>query len=81
MVKLIEGKKLASKILSKLKTQVAKLSYAPGLAVILVGDDPASQLYIKLKEKAAKEVGIYFEKYLFNVYTQEKEILKITKDR
>ncbi|MFH1366840.1 MAG: tetrahydrofolate dehydrogenase/cyclohydrolase catalytic domain-containing protein [Patescibacteria group bacterium] len=75
MTKIIDGKTLAEKILSKLKNQVSKLTYSPGLAVILVGDDPASHLYIKLKEKAAKEVGIYFEKHLFSAYTQEKEIL------
>ncbi|MFA5070406.1 MAG: bifunctional 5,10-methylenetetrahydrofolate dehydrogenase/5,10-methenyltetrahydrofolate cyclohydrolase [Patescibacteria group bacterium] len=75
-MKLIDGKSLASKILGKLKTQVSQLTYAPGLAVILVGDDPASQLYVKLKEKAAKEVGIYFEKHFFSTYTQEKEIIE-----
>jgi methylenetetrahydrofolate dehydrogenase (NADP+)/methenyltetrahydrofolate cyclohydrolase len=76
MTKIIDGKALAEKILSKLKTKVSKLTYSPGLAVILVGDDPASHLYIKLKEKAAKEAGIYFEKNLFNSFTQEKEILE-----
>jgi len=80
MVKIIDGKLLAEKILSKLKTQISKLVYTPGLAVILVGDDPASQLYVKLKENACKEMGIYFEKHLFNVYTREKEIAEKIED-
>lgn len=76
MVKIIDGKSLADKILAKLKTKISSLTYTPGLAVVLVGDDPASRLYVKLKENACKKVGIYFEKHLFNVYTQEKEIVE-----
>lgn len=73
--KIIDGKKIAEEILAKLKTKISKLNFVPGLAVILVGDDPASALYVKLKESACQKVGLYFEKHLFNPLTQEKEIL------
>ena len=60
--KIIDGKALASRIRSSLKNDIQKLSrekgYLPGLAVILVGKDPASQIYVRNKEKACKEIGI-----------------------
>lgn len=55
---LIDGKALASKIRTKLKQIVSKSDSAPGLAVILVGNDPASEVYVGHKERACKEVGI-----------------------
>ena len=48
----------------------------PGLAIILVGEDPASHLYVALKEKACEEVGINFEKYVFPISVSEEEILE-----
>jgi methylenetetrahydrofolate dehydrogenase (NADP+) / methenyltetrahydrofolate cyclohydrolase len=63
---ILDGKGLAKKIKLDLANQVEKLPTKPGLAVVLIGDDPASELYIKLKEKAAKEIGITFHKYICN---------------
>ncbi len=58
----IDGKALAAKLKDEMHTQVAELKQqcgrAPGLAVILVGDDPASQVYVKNKKAACKQVGI-----------------------
>ncbi len=62
-MQLIDGKSLAMKIRKKIKAEVELLNQkhdiVPGLAVILVGDDPASQAYVKMKAKACKEVGFY----------------------
>ena len=55
---LIDGKKIASEIEDKIKES----SHTGGLAVILIGDNPASHLYVRLKKRAAKRVGIYFTK-------------------
>jgi len=62
-VELLDGRKLSSKIKENLKKETAefieKKGVTPGLAVILVGDDPASHAYVSMKAKACKEVGIY----------------------
>ena len=62
-MQLIDGKALAAKIRARVKSEVERLGaereIVPGLAVILVGDDPASHAYVKMKAKACKEVGFY----------------------
>ncbi|MCF6201700.1 MAG: bifunctional methylenetetrahydrofolate dehydrogenase/methenyltetrahydrofolate cyclohydrolase, partial [Hydrogenimonas sp.] len=62
-MEIIDGKKLAAQIRSQVANEVEKLKrekeITPGLAVILVGDDPASHAYVKMKAKACKEAGIY----------------------
>lgn len=63
---ILDGKALAEKIKKELKKEIIKNELSPGLAVILVGNNPASKMYIDLKEKACKEVGINFSKYLCN---------------
>lgn len=73
---LIDGKKLAEKIRHEVKKEIETQGASPGLAVILVGDDPASHLYVRLKERACTDVGIRFEKFLFPASTQEKDILE-----
>lgn len=59
----LDGKALSEKIKASLKSEIeilkSKNDVVPGLAVILVGDDPASKAYVKMKEKACEEVGIY----------------------
>lgn len=65
-MKIIDGKKIANGILNKLKKQIKRRGKTPGLAVILVSDDPASRLYVRIKERKAGEIGIKFEKYIFN---------------
>lgn len=65
MTEILNGNVLAKNIREKAAQRIAKLPHPPGLAVVLVGDDAASHLYVGLKEKAAKEVGIYIEKFLF----------------
>jgi len=64
--KIIDGKKQAEKILAQVKKEVNELKLegtVPKLAVILVGDNPASQVYVSKKEEACKEAGIEFERF------------------
>jgi methylenetetrahydrofolate dehydrogenase (NADP+)/methenyltetrahydrofolate cyclohydrolase len=75
-MQIIDGKAIAQKIRERLKEKIVASQIKPGLAVILVGDDPASHLYISLKEKACQEVGIVFEKYLFPANEKEEKILE-----
>lgn len=78
---ILDGSKIAEQIKAELEQEISESARRPGLAAILIGDDPASDLYIKLKEKAAKEVGIEFHKYLCNreCYPEvsEEELLRM----
>lgn len=75
MATILDGRALAEKIKTSIKKEITKLGIKPGLAVILVGKDPASEVYVRLKEKAAQDLGIYFEKYLFPEKVSQKKIL------
>lgn len=59
MTIILDGKKLRDKIFENLKQKLNNMSEKPTLAVILVGDDPASQIYVKNKKKTAENLGIY----------------------
>ncbi|MFH0927868.1 MAG: bifunctional 5,10-methylenetetrahydrofolate dehydrogenase/5,10-methenyltetrahydrofolate cyclohydrolase [bacterium] len=75
---ILDGKKLAEEIRRDVKVEIERLGISPGLAVVLAGDDPASHLYVSLKEKAATEVGITFHKVLFpDTVTKQGLINKI----
>lgn len=65
MVQILDGKQLALRIREKIKARVTTLPSQPGLAVLLVGDDPASHLYVSLKKQACEEAGIRFELTLY----------------
>ncbi len=56
---IIDGKKIAQDLINVIAKKTAKLPRAPGLAVILVGDDPASVIYVRNKDRACKKVGFY----------------------
>ncbi|MBI2439309.1 MAG: bifunctional 5,10-methylenetetrahydrofolate dehydrogenase/5,10-methenyltetrahydrofolate cyclohydrolase [Candidatus Moranbacteria bacterium] len=72
---LLYGKPIADKILSDIREQIARSGVVPGLAVVLVGDDSSSRLYVGLKERAAREVGIYFETHSFPETVSEEELM------
>ena len=80
---LIDGKKLRDEILSKIKIEVASLSFQPIFCDILVGNDPASVQYVQMKMRKAEAVGISFHNASFSdsISTEEliKEIEKINK--
>ena len=72
---IIDGKQIAKKLRSSIAKQVAKLDRKPGLAVILVGDDPASAVYVRNKDNACKEVGFYSEKINKSANITQAELL------
>lgn len=80
MLKLIDGKQLAQKRRNEIKETVETLKeqgIVPGLAVILVGEDSASQVYVRNKERACHEVGFYSEVYRLPEQTTQKELLQL----
>jgi len=74
---LIDGKKLADEILAKLAKEIPKLKKRPGLAAVLIGANPASKLYLKLKEKACQKAGIDFHSYFIEKDCSEKQIIEV----
>lgn len=73
---LLDGRAVSTRLLEKLKTRVASLKEQPRLAVMLVGDDAASHLYVDLKEKAAHEVGIAFERCTYPAQTSTETLVE-----
>lgn len=80
---LMDGKALSAKVRGQILEQTRKLEengVRPGLAVILVGEDPASQVYVRNKEKACVECGFYSEKYVLPVETKEEDLLGLVEE-
>ncbi|MDO8529186.1 MAG: bifunctional 5,10-methylenetetrahydrofolate dehydrogenase/5,10-methenyltetrahydrofolate cyclohydrolase [bacterium] len=75
-VKLLLGKKTADKILRGIKKKIAAEKLSPFLAVILVGGDSASKIYVSLKKKAAEKIGIGFKIFKFMETVSEKQIIE-----
>jgi len=75
-MKLIDGKQVASKIHKDIQAEIQKLSErAPGLAFILIGNDPASKAYVRMKKKGCEEVGIHSEILKLPEDTSQKALL------
>lgn len=80
MAEIISGKETAAKIRERLRAQIDQLrekGYQPGLAVVIVGDDPASQVYVRNKEKACKEVGIAAQTFALPKETTQQELMAL----
>ena len=80
MSTIIDGKELAKHIREELKEEVKELKNAeihPKLAVIMVGDDPASKVYVRNKSKACEDVGIEYEEHLLSSKTTREELLEL----
>ena len=79
--RLIDGKALALQVRERLATEsaavLAKTGMKPGLATILVGDDPASHLYVKSKQKACDAAGIYIDDHKLPASTTQAELLAL----
>lgn len=84
MAKILSGRDLADKMKQEYKKEIEQMkqqhNVVPGLAVILIGDNPASLSYVKLKEKACAEVGIVSHDHKFNTDYKEEELLKLIDD-
>lgn len=79
-MKLIDGKKIAQEIRAELKKEIAENSLTPGLAIIKVGDNPASEIYVRNKLKACEEIGIKGKLYQFESNISEEELIKCIND-
>lgn len=73
---IIDGRALAQQIKEETAAQIAKLGITPGLAAILAGNNPASKLYAKIKERACRQAGIIFSLYKFAADASEEEVIK-----
>ena len=84
MAHLIDGKQFAAKLREKMSGQIATIksnhNVVPGLAVVLVGEDPASQVYVRSKGKQAKECGITSIEHKLDVTTTEEFLLNLIND-
>jgi methylenetetrahydrofolate dehydrogenase (NADP+)/methenyltetrahydrofolate cyclohydrolase len=80
LAKIIDGKAIAAKIRTDIASGVQELKQkgiTPGLAVVLVGEDPASRVYVSMKEKACADAGIFSDEYKLPVETSEAELLSL----
>lgn len=80
MAIIIDGNKLAKKIRGQVKERVEKLKKEginPKLAVIMVGEDPASKVYVRNKSKACNEVGIEYEEFILNENIEMDKLLEL----
>ena len=83
MATLIDGKELSKKIRSELKLESEKLKKEginPKLAVILVGNDPASKVYVRNKSRACEEVGIEYEEFLLDETISQEELINLIEE-
>ena len=76
---ILNGNLEAKKVFKSLKHKLANKKNKIGLAIILIGKNPASQVYVKIKEKRAKEIGINFKKYILPASVSQKKILELIK--
>ena len=74
MATLIDGKKLAAKLKETVRAEAQLLPRRPGLAVVLVGDDPASRVYVTSKRRDCEECGFYSEEYALPTQTTQAEL-------
>lgn len=83
MAKIMDGKLVSAKIKEEIRLEIEEIKknggQVPGLAVVIVGDDPASKIYVKNKHKDCEEVGMYSEEYALPENTSEKELLELVK--
>ena len=83
MAIIIDGKELSKKIRSELKLESEKLrkeGIIPKLAVILVGNDPASKVYVRNKSRACEEVGIEYEEFLLDETISQEELINLIEE-
>ena len=81
MAQMIDGKKIAAEIREQIAADTKKLveetGVRPGLAVVIVGDDPASHVYVRNKKKACEQVGFYSEEHALPEQTTQQELMAL----
>lgn len=79
-MKLIDGRAVSNKIREEIATEIVALKargVVPGLAVVIVGEDPASQSYVRSKQKTCEKLGMYSEKHVFTADCSEATLLEL----
>ena len=83
MAKIMDGKLVSAKLKEDIKAEIESMKkegkQTPGLAVIIVGEDPASKVYVRNKKQDCAEVGIYHEEYAIPENTTEQELIELVK--
>ena len=74
---IMDGKALAEQVKGQVRAQAEALARTPGLAVILVGDNPASRVYVNGKKKDCAQCGFYSEEYALPAETSQQELLEL----
>lgn len=83
MMKTIDGKAVAEKVISECRDEISVLKergVVPGLAVVLIGDDPASKVYVGSKARKCEELGIYSLKIEMSADSTQEEVMQVVKD-
>ena len=83
MAEIIDGKKVAAEVIEKVKKETAELAASgtrPGLAVVIVGEDPASQVYVSSKSRMAKECGFHSIQHSLDADTSEEDLVAVVKE-
>ena len=75
--KLINGKEMAENIKISLKKQISEFAYPPQLAIVMVGNDDASAVYVRNKQKAAAQIGMVSHFHHLDEDIREEEVIKI----
>src|SRR5215212_11414220 len=78
MAQMIDGRVVAEKVYAELRGQIADLKargVTPGLAVVLIGDDPASRAYVRSKDKMCRDLGLHSVKLELPAATTQEELL------
>ncbi len=79
--KIIDGKAVSDSIKAELRAEVAKMKetkgFVPGLAVIIVGNDPASRVYVDSKKRACAEIGIYSDDNRLPAQTSQDDLIAL----
>ena len=76
---LIDGKKVAEKCKKNIEERIKKLNKMPGFAVIRIGEDEASKIYVRLKHKMSEELGINFTEYHLDENVTQEELISLIK--
>ena len=76
---LIDGKKVAEKCKKNIEERIKKLNKMPGFAVIRIGEDEASKIYVRLKHKMSEELGINFTEYHLDENITQEELISLIK--
>lgn len=77
---ILDGKAIAAEVTEDVRLRAAKLARAPGLVVVLVGDDPASAVYVRNKTKTAERLGFYHQQITLPAETSQSDLLKLVRE-